>query len=150
MTNYIIGFVLIGLMFILVSGTKDSDDINHPQTTPVLFKGEFEDDYGIHYRISDTLWIQYPSTKYHIISWNEKEQYILARNDDGNPGDRGLFTRIDYMQFTNMEPFIWGFCLTNFNAITLEDAKSTASADRKNPKKGCGGFPFSRMKKLKK
>ncbi len=150
MTNYTIGFVFVGLMFVLVSGTNDTEEISYSQTIPGVLKGEFEDDYGIQYKISDTVWIQYPSTKYHIISWNEKEQYILARNDHANPGDKGLFTRIDYMQFANMEPFKWGFCLTNYNAKTVEDAKSTASADRRNPKKGCGGFPFSRMKKLKK
>jgi len=30
----------------------------------------------------------------------------------------------------------------------LEKAKATRIADRRNPKIGCSGFPFSRMKKL--
>ena len=75
-------------------------------------------------------------------------QYLLVQNDKANKTDGGLFTRIDYMNFTGMEPFRWGFCLTIYNANTLEKAKATAIADRKNPKVGCSGFPFSRMKKL--
>jgi hypothetical protein len=111
--------------------------------------GNFMDDYGIRYAVTDSLWIQYPSSKYHILKWNEKEQYIIARNDDKNPDDKGLYTRIDYMQFANMEPFLWGFCLSAFNAKTDSLAEATGHAGRDNPRKGCNGFPFSRMKRIK-
>lgn len=111
--------------------------------------GNFMDDYGIRYSITDSLWTQHPSSKYHILRWNVKEQYIIARNDDKNPGDKGLYTRIDYMKFTNMEPFLWGFCLSAFNAKTDSLAEASGHADRENPKKGCNGFPFSRMKRIK-
>ncbi|HMK17756.1 MAG TPA: hypothetical protein VK492_06155 [Chitinophagaceae bacterium] len=115
---------------------------------PTLLKGTFEDDYGIRYTISDSLWIQHPNAKYHIIDCDTTEQYLLVQNDKSNKTDGGLFTRIDYMNFTGMEPFRWGFCLTIYNANTLEKAKATAIADRKKPKTGCSGFPFSRMKRL--
>ena len=115
---------------------------------PTLLKGTFEDDYEIKYTINDSLWIQQPNAKYHIINCDTTEQYLLVQNDKANKTDGGLFTRIDYMNFTAMEPFRWGFCLTIYNANTLEKAKATAIADRKNPKVGCSGFPFSRMKKL--
>jgi hypothetical protein len=36
-----------------------------------------------------------------------------------------------------------GFCLTIYDASTLEKAKAAIIADRKNPKTGCSGFPFS-------
>ena len=115
---------------------------------PTLLKGTFEDDYGIKYTINDSLWIQQPNAKYHIINCDTTEQYLLVQNDKANKTDGGLFTRIDYMNFTGMEPFRWGFCLTIYNADTLEKAKATIIADRRNPKIGCSGFPFSRMKKL--
>jgi hypothetical protein len=117
-------------------------------TIPSMIKGKFLDDYGIHYIVTDTLWTQLPDVKYHIISWNAAERYILARNDDKNPSERGLYTRIDYMSFTNMEPFLWGFCLTNYNAKTIEEARIKAKPDRENPIKGCNGYPFSRMKRI--
>ena len=115
---------------------------------PTHVLGNFMDDYGIRYTITDTLWIQHKDISYHIIKWNTKEQYIIARNDQANPSEIGLYTRIDYMSFQNMEPFRWGFCLTVYNAATETEAETKAQADRQNPKKGCGGYPFSRMKRV--
>jgi len=113
-----------------------------------MFVGKFTDDYGIKYTITDSVWTQLPRTKYHIIKWNAKEQYIVAKNDAANLGEGGLYTRIDYMEFNNMEPWKWGFCLSVYDAPTNVIAETTAKADRQNPKKGCNGFPFSRMKRV--
>lgn len=115
---------------------------------PEMLKGNFIDDYKITYTINDTLWIQKPNAKYHIIKWNEKEQYLIARNDKNNLADGGLYTRIDYMTFENMNPFLWGFCLSTYNAKTGTEAEEVKIADRTNPRKGCNGFPFSRMKRV--
>jgi len=117
-------------------------------TVPSMLKGKFTDDYGIRYMVTDTLWTQLPNVKYHIISWNVKEQYLLARNDHTNPSEPGLYTRIDFMHFSNMEPFLWGFCLTTYDATSVEEAETKAKADRAIPKKGCNGYPFSRMKRI--
>ena len=111
-----------------------------------MFLGNFTDDYGIRYSVTDTLWLQRPRTRFHIIKWDVVNQYILARNDNGNPGDGGLYTRIDYMRFNDMEPWRWGYCLTVYNAQTAAAALTAASADKAHPKKGCNGYPFSRMR----
>jgi hypothetical protein len=116
-------------------------------TVPANLRGDFKDDYDITYTINDSVWIQHPGVKYHIIQYDSKEQYFIAKNDNNNPGDPGLYTRIDIMYFSDMDPWIWGFCLTVYNAKTFEEAVSKQNADRDNPKKGCGGYPFSRMKK---
>lgn len=121
---------------------------NNSKQIPALLQGNFMDDYGIQFTISDSLWTQHPNVKYHIISWDTTAQYLLARNGENNPSDIGLFTRIDYMPLTGMEPFNWGFCLTVYKAKTIEEARSATSADRLNPKKGCNGYPFSRMKRV--
>ena len=126
---------------VVSSASSDND------TIPSWLKGKFADDYRINYSISDSLWMQLPNTKFHIIKWNPEEQYLLAKNDTANPGEGGLYTRIDFMQFKGMEPFEWGFCLTAYQAPNLEAAEKTPAADRSNPRKGCGGFPFSRMKR---
>ena len=111
-----------------------------------MFTGNFTDDYKIQYTITDSLWIQHPGIKYHIIYLNIEEGYLLAQNDENNPGDKKLFTRIDFMKFEKMEPYRWGFCLTTYNASTPEEALKN-KADKKNPKTGCNGYPFSRMKR---
>ncbi|MEP7166269.1 MAG: hypothetical protein ABI741_16320 [Ferruginibacter sp.] len=117
-------------------------------TIPAYLLGNFMDDYGIRYNVTGSLWLQKPGIKYHIIKWNVKEQFIIAQNDDNNPGEKGLYSRIDYMRFNNMEPFLWGFCLAVYNAKSDSLAESATAADRENPRKGCNGFPFSRMKRI--
>lgn len=116
---------------------------------PDYMLGTFEDDYQVRYKITDTLWLQLSNTRYHIIKWNLEKKYIIAKNDAKNPGEGGLYTRIDYMTFDNMAPWKWGYCLTAYNAPTDATAEATAAADRANPMKGCGGYPFSRMKRVK-
>lgn len=118
------------------------------ENIPTLLKGNFMDDYGIQFTITDSLWTQHPNVKYHIISWDTNAQYAIAQNDENNPSDKGLFTRIDYIPLADMDPFTWGFCLTVYKAKTIDEAKARASADRQNPKKGCNGYPFSRMKRI--
>lgn len=120
----------------------------HKETkAPAFALGTFTDDYGISYTINDTLWVQHPNLRYHIIKWNPEQQYLIARNDAKNKTDGNKYTRIDYMAFNGMEPWHWGFCLTVYDAETDEQAEKTAYVDRQNPKKGCNGYPFSRMKK---
>lgn len=114
---------------------------------PADLLGDFVDDYDIHYTITDSVWTQHKNIRYHIIRWDTKAKYILARNDAQNRTEPGLYTRIDYMNFENMQPYFWGFCLTVYNAATDSSALAAAQADRANPKKGCNGYPFSRMKR---
>jgi hypothetical protein len=146
------------LIFVLLFSMNPSNevsiknDLTYTETDSItaIYKGDFKDDYDIRYTISDSLWFQHPAAKYHILKWNNKEQYIIARNDTGNPSEKGLYTRIDYMRFNNMGKWSWGFCLTVYNAISDTAAESSIPADRQNPKKGCNGFPFSRMKQIEK
>ena len=109
--------------------------------------GNFTDDYNIRYTISSNSFIQHPGVRYHLLLYNKEEQYFIARNDSSNVSDGGLYTRIDIIRFSDMEPWRWGFCLTAYRAPDMAAAIRTAAADRTNPRKGCGGYPFSRMKR---
>ncbi|RYD76827.1 MAG: hypothetical protein EOP53_13995 [Sphingobacteriales bacterium] len=110
--------------------------------------GNFTDDYKIKYTVTTRSFTQHPGVVYKLLSYNKKKQYFIAQNDTANITDGGLFTRIDIMRFNNMAPWSWGFCLTAYKAASKEEAINTVPADRANPKKGCGGYPFSRMKRL--
>lgn len=133
--------ISLTIIFIVLVNT-----LNAQKLAPSFIKGNFTDDYGIKYSINDTLWVQHPNTKYHIVKWNEKEQYLIAKNGSGHKADENKYTRIDFMTFEGMSPWNWGFCLTAYKASSDLEAEQTAAADRKNPKKGCNGYPFSRMK----
>ncbi len=90
--------------------------------------------------------IPLPSGRFHIAEWNVGERYFLARNDPANPRDGGRWTRIDWMSFSGMAPYQWGFCLTAYRAETQQAARATPPPNRESPRTGCNGFPFSRMK----
>ena len=138
----------LNIILLLLSLTFFAIAQKSKHKAPDFALGNFTDDYGITFTINDTLWVQNGYAKYHIIKWNKKKQYLVAKNDMSNKSDANKYTRIDYMTFNAMEPFLWGFCLTEYKAETDKIAEKTASADRQNPKKGCNGYPFSRMKKL--
>ncbi|MEO8294741.1 MAG: hypothetical protein ABI613_04425 [Gemmatimonadota bacterium] len=110
--------------------------------------GSFSDDYGIGYQISDTLWQLGNRDRYHIAAWNDSAGYLVAQNDPGNVADGGKWTRIDWLLLDGMPPYEWAFCLTEYKADTKAQAEANRTADRPNPRKGCNGFPFSRMRRV--
>jgi hypothetical protein len=143
-----LGWMVISILWLML-GCAISGKQSRPSTSrlPANITGHFTDDYGISYSINEKEWIQLPNIKYHIIKYDSIGQYLIAKNAATNPSEAGLYTRIDWMYFTGMEPWEWGFCLTRYNASTQEEAIAANNADRSNPKKGCGGYPFSRMKR---
>jgi hypothetical protein len=111
-----------------------------------VMRGAFTDDYGNRFAISDSLFAQQPHGRFEIVEWNVRDQFVIAHNAATNASDPGLWTRIDWMPFEGMAPYTWGFCLTAYKAPTREAARMTPAADRANPRTGCNGYPFSRMK----
>ena len=97
---------IIFLLLILLPPTKSDRQQKVSAKPPAYMTGSFEDDYQEHYKINDTLWIQLPNTRFHIIKWDTEKQYIIARNDNHNPGDRGLYTRpgVTYSQISDIPP----------------------------------------------
>ena len=110
--------------------------------------GKFVDDYGIKYTITESVWIQESLNTHHIVKWNVEEGYLIAKNDSINVDERGLYSRIDFMRFMNQGDYKWGYCLTSFDAKTSLEAEKHVAPNRKKPKVGCNGFPFSRMKEI--
>jgi len=110
---------------------------------PTLLKGDFTDDYDIHYSISDSLWIQHPAFEMKITKIDTTVMYILGYDTNDS-----TYTRIDYMPFKNMGDYTWGFCYTAYEQEDEEALLDMESANRDTPKTGCGGFPFSRMKRM--
>ncbi len=137
---------IISICFLTAACNSSNKSSSTP--FPAKYLGKFTDDYSIRYVVTEKLFLQEPDVRYHILSWNAKDKYIIAKNDANNPSEQNLFTRIDYMDFEKMEPFTWGFCFTVYKAENAKAAEAAAAADRSMPMKGCGGFPFSRMKRI--
>ena len=141
MLNYIHRFFFIALFLFISCTTKEN-------SIPEYIIGDFQDDYDIEYKLSEEQFILKPSTRFHIISWNINEQYFIAKNDSLNNYDANLYSRIDWMKLDDMKPFEWAFCLSAYNAVSPDSARSVQIADRSKPKTGCNGYPFSRMKPI--
>ena len=118
-------------------------------TPPPWLVGEFEDDYGIRYTITPSEWIQHPSMRYHVVQWNAKGQYLIAHNDPNNPTAPGRWTRIDWLELQEGTPYRFGFCLSAYDAVTAAAAEATDIARRESPTTGCNGFPFSRLRPVR-
>ena len=123
-------------------------DSGTPQAQDAGLLGEFEDDYANRYTITATEWFQHPRSRYRIVKWHPTDRYLIAQNDPANPSGGGLWTRIDWLGLSGMPPYTWGFCLSAYAAASPAAAESTAVAQRSTPLTGCGGFPFSRMRRL--
>lgn len=139
--------IVLSLTLLANCKTPAKNSVINSGSVPTELLGNFKDDYDENYTISESLWIHGPYAKYHLLKYDSKGNYFIAKNDDKNSSDAGMYSRIDITYFSNMEPWKWGFCLTAYKAKTFQEAEATAAADRNNPKKGCGGFPFSRMKR---
>jgi hypothetical protein len=134
------------LISLFISATLCVSCTSTTQKVPDYLVGSFQDDYNIEYELTEKLFFQKPGTRFHILKWNIDDQYFIARNDSLNSYDPNLYSRIDWVKFEEMQPFEWGFCLTAYNAATPDSAEIAAVPDRNNPKTGCNGYPFSRMK----
>jgi len=108
--------------------------------------GAFTDDYNTTHTITATEWRHGTRARYHVVKWNASGQYLIARNDSTNPGDAGLWTRIDWLRLEGMPPWTWGYCMTAYNAPSADSAEATRIANRAAPRTGCNGFPFTRMR----
>jgi hypothetical protein len=118
-------------------------------TPPALVLGEFQDDYKNRYTISTAEFIHQPGATYRIVKWNQSGRYLIAQNGEDNPSDKGLWTRIDWVQLEGMDPFSWAFCMSAYNAPTAATAEAVTIAQGDKPKTGCNGFPYSRMKRVR-
>ena len=115
---------------------------------PAMLLGEFADDYGNRFTISVREWLQLPHGRFHVIRWNARDSYLVARNDSANRSAPGRWTRIDWMPLPGMPPYEWAFCLTAYDAASARAAEATTVARRDTPRNGCNGFPFSRMARV--
>lgn len=144
--NYLWVVILVSLMVFNGSCRSSGKLQSPPIELPDEIIGVFEDDYGSSYIVNNLTWQHGKSNIYHLIMFNEDEQFIIARNDDNNPTDGGLFSKIDIIYFSDMEPWRWGYCLTKYDAPTIQEAIAMQAADRTSPLIGCNSFPFTRMK----
>ena len=118
-----------------------------PDSIPPLLLGGFEDDYGEKYSVTQSEWSGPGGAVMQIVKWANDSRFLVVRNDPNDPNYGGMWTRIDWMELEGMPPYEWAYCFTVYDATSMDAAEDATPADRATPRTGCGGFPFSRMKK---
>lgn len=137
---------VFGICVALACGCiKQLDSTSVSNQPPPFVLGQFTDDYGISYSITNKEWLMKPGQSFEIIEWNSEHQFAIAKNHSDNSSDGNRYSRIDFMLLDD-EAYQWGFCFSTFDAESAQEARSVLIADRENPKTGCNGYPFSRMK----
>lgn len=114
---------------------------------PTFLLGGFVDDYGITYAVSEEQWRQGTGSRYDVVEWNVAGRYFIARNHPDNPGEGGLWTRVDWVQLDSSSGFTWAYCYAVYDATTADRARSAPPSARERPRTGCNGHPFSRMRR---
>lgn len=143
-------WLLLFALPLLVSGIAADEPRNKiAAAVPDFLIGRFRDDYGITYTVTQQYFLQEPAWKYHIIKYDSAGMFFIARNDKDNDWEPGKYSRIDIVKLNDSKTYTWGFCITTFDANTAAEAETKARANRNDLKKGCGGYPFSRMKRIR-
>lgn len=140
--------VIAALLLAACTSNKNTVLTDPQECLPDLMIGTFEDDYGVTYRIDQTSWRMGSDYLFAIKKCFPSNQYLIAQNHAGNPDGARLWSRIDWILLTDQGVYKWAFCLSAYDAESAVEAESAEIADRLNPKEGCNGFPFSRMKRM--
>jgi len=96
---------------------------------------------------------------FHLLDFSNDETWVVARNDCANAYFPGLYSRFDWLVVEGGEGGAAGaagaggaaaadsiyFCQIGYDEASQVAARQLPPADRANLKKGCDGFPWSRL-----
>ncbi len=107
--------------------------------------GSYTDGFGGTHDITEATWTQGgfgdPSV-FHIETFENGSDYLIAENDAANAFSAGLWSRFDW---TIVDGATW-FCQTTFDAADAEAAMAVPAADSTDLEgEGCGGFAWSEL-----
>lgn len=139
--------VLLAILVLLVPGFSAAQTSARVDSVPSALLGEFVDDYGARHTIERETWVHGEDARYHILEWDVASRVIIARNDDDNPSDGGLWTRIDWVLLESGS-YQWAYCYAVYQAATARAARLAPDTRRDTPRSGCNGFPLSRMRRF--
>ncbi len=108
--------------------------------------GTYLDEWGTDHTITDDTWTMDfgggMSSVFHVLSYDNDADFLVAQNDAQNDYNPGLYSRFDW---TMAMGSLW-YCQTVFDAMTAADAENAPAADPTDPSTGgCGGFPWTNL-----
>lgn len=137
---------VVGALLAIASFQPTAANAQGEPGPPAFLIGAFEDDYENRFTVSEREWVLHQSARYLVEAWHTDAGFVVLQNHEANPGEAGLWTRIDWVELDDMAPWLWAFCMTVYDAPSAAAAEAVSTADREHPRTGCNGYPFSRMK----
>ena len=102
--------------------------------------GDFVDSAGAPHSINPFTWaVGTAPLLFHVVEYNNDEDYALAQNDAGNQSDPGLYSKLEW---TTNPDGDWLYCHAISNAPSIDEAKGS-SADRNDLLTGCNTAPWT-------
>jgi hypothetical protein len=115
-------------------------------TPPAEILGDFIDDYNTRYRITTDRFLE-GRTTYRIVEWQPTAKYLLAQHTDSTGANAARWSRFDWVLLPDQGMYRWGYCHSAWRAPSLDSARHTLVVNRDDPRRGCNGHPFTRMRR---
>ncbi|MEZ4318961.1 MAG: hypothetical protein R3F61_15710 [Myxococcota bacterium] len=111
-------------------------------TSDLEIVGSFSDNFGGAHTITADTWTMDGAGVFHITTFDNDADFLIAQNDANNEYNPDLWSRMDWFDAGTT---LW-FCQSAFDAATEADALATAAADPSDPATtGCGGFSWTQL-----
>ena len=128
--------------------SENDDDADTEEEGPLEIIGRYIDTYETAHVITETDWMMKSATYgvsiYKISQYSNKNDFIIAQNDESNGYAPEKWSRFDYTE-KNGDLY---YCQTAYDAETEEAALATPAADKTDPATtGCGGFAWTKLTK---
>lgn len=133
------------MVALLIAGLMGCASVRPAPLAPAVLLGDFVDDYDTRYRLTADRFRE-GRTTYRIVEWQPAAEYLLAQQTDSTGADLARWSRFDWVMLPDQGVYRWGYCHSAWRAPSLDSARRTLVVDRTNPRRGCNGHPFTRMR----
>jgi len=143
MRNTIIWLTTLGLLALALLVGCGGDDSDNGDTLAII--GTYNDGFSDH-AVAETTWTMssdgMADSVFHIASYSNTEQFLVAENDAANEYNPGLWSRFDWA-YVGADLYL---CQPAYDAASQAAAAAASGADRLDiTGTGCGGFPWSKL-----
>ncbi|MDC0720916.1 hypothetical protein [Nannocystis bainbridge] len=115
------------------------DDAGDAPEVPEI-EGEYTDQYGGKHTIDADAWTM-GTDVFHVLSFDNERDRLVAQNDADNAFNPDLFSRFDW----HVDGDDVYYCQSAFDAADEAAAEAATAADPTDLMTGCSGFPWTSL-----
>jgi hypothetical protein len=120
--------------------TDPNGDTDDTDVEELEIRGTWDDSWGGSHTIDETTWVS-GSSVFHVTSYDNEADVLIAENDAANEWNGGLWSRYDWT-WSGTQLY---YCQTAYGAASEAEAEGTPRADDTDLAAGCGGFGWTEL-----